>query len=222
MSKAAILQKFGARYFAPGERTVVHATADNLYHYTAYVGPHDVQVDVGDSCFYLIDADSDGKPDHAAVVRGSRVVVSPFLAVVIRGYMPPNRMVSLTERTMLPYVNGCSTRQLIHPERLGDPTLQMLDIPPHAAEQAHHIHSTVRVVYILRGQGTSVVGMEKLVESEPLIPGMVMLIEPMCPHHFETEDDHLICVPLHVWSSVGGAENNHPMFNGTHLMNQGE
>ena len=93
----------------------------------------------------------------------------------------------------------------------------MLNIPPHSAEQAHHIHSTVRVAYILSGTGRSIVGMEGKIVTEDLYPGKVCILEKMCPHHFETDDDHLVVIPLHVWSSVGAMEVNHPMFNGTHM-----
>jgi hypothetical protein len=129
---------------------------------------------------------------------------------------------SLNEGTVLPYVNGCSTRQLIYPQRIGDPTLQFLHIPAYSKEQAHHIHSTVRVVYIWKGLGDSIVGMEGKSMTTMLKPGMVCILEPMCPHHFETPHGQCIeVVPLHVFSSAGAMETQHPMFNGTYLMNQG-
>ena len=78
---------------------------------------------------------------------------------MIRGYRTENKSVELGTNTVLPYVNGCSTRQVFPPDRAGDPTLQLLKIPPHSSEQAHHIHSTVRVVYVLEGWGHSIVGM---------------------------------------------------------------
>ena len=65
------------------------------------------------------------------------------------------------------------------------------------------------------------VGMDKATVREALIPGKVCILEPMCPHHFETEDDHCVVIPFHVMSTAPGIEANHPMFAGTHLMNQG-
>ena len=47
--------------------------------------------------------------------------------------------------------------------------------------------------------------------------GKVCILDKMCPHHFETDDKPLVVIPLHVWSSVGPSETNHPMFNGTHM-----
>jgi hypothetical protein len=213
-----LLELFGARYFAKEKVGIVRAPPTELYDYTAYINHSlPVKVERGD-CAFSLHSLADGK--MAQVTRGPATIAQSPFVVVVRGYAPPDRTVSLSERTNLPYVNGCSTRQLIHPERLGDPTLQLLDIPPWTAEQAHHIHSTPRVVYIVAGRGYSVVGMDKAVVTEELLPGMVCILNPMCPHHFETEGEHLICMPLHVWSSVGGLEHNHPMWNGTHLTTQ--
>ena len=143
-------------------------------------------------------------------------------AVFIRGYAPPEKSASLRSRMTLPYVNGCSTRQIFPPERIGDPTLQLLNIPPYSSEQAHHIHSTVRVVHVLAGRGHSVVGMNDASIRTALAPGMMCILDNMCPHHFETDDSKLLVMPVHVWSTApGGLECVHPMFNGTFLMNQG-
>lgn len=60
--------------------------------------------------------------------------------------------------------------------------------------------------------------MDKQVVIEELIPGKTVILQKMCPHHFETDSEHLIVLPLHVFSSIGRAEENHPMFNGTHLI----
>jgi len=90
--------------------------------------------------------------------------------------MPADRSCSLDGLTVLPYVNGCSTKQIFAPPRPGYPTLQYLYIPAHSAEHAHHIHSTVRVVYTLSGKATSVVGMEGLTVKEKLTPGKVCIL----------------------------------------------
>jgi hypothetical protein len=73
------------------------------------------------------------------------------------------------------------------------------------------------VVLVLSGSGTSVVGMDTENIREPLYPGKVVVLHKMSPHHFETDGERLIVLPLHVWSSVGHMESNHPMYNGTHL-----
>ena len=45
--------------------------------------------------------------------------------------------------------------------------------------------------------------------------GDVLIIDKMHPHHFITEKDSLVVLPLHIFSSTG-LENNHPMMQGTH------
>lgn len=220
------MRLFGVRYTQPGESLVYRAPEDNLYDYTAYIGEHSFLLERGDSTFVLT-----RDKQTVTLLRGAgtvgngkpaRQVDSQHFAVVVRGYMPAERMMKLGTKTSLPYVNGCSTKQLFPPERLGDPTLQYLDIPPFSAEQAHHIHSTVRVVYILSGLGRSIVGMEGRQVVTELTPGMSCILEPMCPHHFDTpQGKHLVCMPAHVWSAHGAAEFNHPMFNGTYMTNQG-
>ncbi len=207
---------WGATYIEPGETRTVRPGDRDRYHYTAFVR-EDFQVEEGDSAFVLRIVD--GKVGVEVVQHGA--VACADFGVVIRGIMMERQSMIVGPATFLPYVNGCSTKQLFPPARAGDPTFQYLDIPPHSKEQAHHIHSTTRVVYILSGRGQSIVGMEGKLEVTELVPGMVCVLEPMCPHHFETpQGQHLICLPVHVWSSTP-SEFNHPMFLGTHMMDQG-
>ncbi|MBC7978491.1 MAG: hypothetical protein H7138_26190 [Myxococcales bacterium] len=211
--EAELAQVFGVRYFGSGSHAVVDARPTNLYHYRAYIGAHDVVVEAGDCVYYLGD---DGR--SAALRRGPSRVASRHLATVVRGYMPEDKSTTIHQGTTLPYVNGCSTKQLFPAERPGDPTLQLLYMPPHTTEQAHHIHSTVRVVYIASGSGASVVGLGEHVVTHKLSTGMVCVLEPMCPHHFETNSEPLLCIPLHVFSSTCRQEQDHPMLSGTHLI----
>lgn len=214
---------WGAHYFPAGAQVIYEAPETEHYHYTAHIGVHEVGVERGDSVWWLDDYGDtgQGEPSWAHVRPGPVVVSSRSLAIVMRGYKPePKSARMATKGTVLPYVNGCSTSEVFPPPRLGDPTLQRLLIPAHSAEQAHHIHSTVRIVYVLRGKGVSVVGMESPVRTD-LLPGMVCILEPMCPHHFETpQGEPIEVIPFHVFSSPPG-EGNHPMMRGTHLTNQG-
>jgi mannose-6-phosphate isomerase-like protein (cupin superfamily) len=208
-----LTEVFGVRYFEPQSRAVIEARPTNLYYYKTYVGTHEVVAEAGDCVYYL---GPDGR--SAWLRRGPIRVESNHLATLIRGYMPDDKWTAIEQGTTLPYVNACSTKQLFPPERPGDPTLQLLYMPPHTAEQAHHIHSTVRVVYVQSGRGTSVVGIGDHIVRNELVPGMVCILEPMCPHHFETGNEHLACIPLHVFSSTGRLEFDHPMKQGTHLI----
>ena len=215
-SQSILESLFGVYYFNPGEALIIKSSDDDdMYSYTAYHGSHNIEVERGDCVFY--------KEDNIAyVTRGPAFINSDEFAVVIRGYAPPDKSSSLISRMILPYVNGCSTRQLFPPERPGDPTMQLLTIPPYSSEQAHHIHSTVRVVYVLEGHGWSIVGTDAESVRKELVPGMTIVLDNMCPHHFETGDKKLLVMPVHVWSALpAGLESNHPMFNGTFMVNQG-
>lgn len=218
----ALLATFGAHYFKSDDAPVVYkARPVDSYYYETLIGQHTVTVEHGDSVWWL-EIGEDGEA-WAHARSGPVTITSERMAVVVRGYMVEDQGVRFGNKaTVLPYVNGCSTRQIMPPHRLGDPTLQHLLIPAYSAEQAHHIHSTVRVVYVLRGKGVSVVGMEGAEVKTELLPGMVCVLDPMSPHHFETPQGEAIeVVPFHVFSAVPG-ESNHAMFRGTFLMNQGE
>lgn len=212
------IELFGAHYYPPGYVGVRESAISELYSYRCYIGPQQVQVKQGDCAFY-VDEDQGGLA--AGRHRGPWEFHSPKFAVVVRGYAPDNVARRLSTGMLLPYVNGCATKQLFPPERPGDPTFQQLVIPPWSKEQAHHIHSTARVVYVAGGRGVSHVGMEGKTFRTELIPGMVCILDPMCPHHFETPSDNPVDVlPVHIWSTTPG-ETAHPMYLGTHLMNQG-
>ncbi|WP_062057936.1 hypothetical protein [Aquimarina longa] len=202
---------FGAHYFHTDISDVYESDLDQLYFFKTYIGNHKINVEKGDSIFFF-----DDQLKNAKVLKGPCLIESNHLATVIRGYMHPEASSSLRGVTTLPYVNGCSTKQIFHPIRLGDPTLQYLKMPPFSKEQEHHIHSTFRVVLILDGFGKSIVGIENNNMVTDLKPGTICILEPMCPHHFETNTEKpLIAIPLHIFSSVGSLEKNHPMFNGT-------
>ena len=202
---------FGAHYFHTDHAAIYESGTEQLYFFTAYIGQHHFSVEKGD-CVYYFNEDLD-----AAIVKsGPCQISSKHLATVIRGYMPPYAVCALAGVTTLPYINGCSTKQIFPPIRLGDPTLQCLKMPPYTKEQHHHIHSTARIVLIWKGKGKSVVGVENKHVTTELMAGTVCILEPMSPHHFETDtQEPLIAIPLHVFSAVGAMEQNHPMFNGT-------
>jgi hypothetical protein len=70
---------------------------------------------------------------------------------------------------------------------------------------------------VLSGKGRSVVGMGTHTIKEDLVPGKIVLLQKFSPHHFETDEEHLTVLPLHVFSSTS-LESNHPMFTGTHMI----
>ncbi len=206
---------YGIKYFETAAPSVFETSAEQLYHFKTFIGENVIEVEFGDCVFYFSD-----DLQTAFVKRGRCSVKSKHCATIVRGYMPPDASCSLKGTTVLPYINGCSTKQIFPPIRAGDPTLQFLLMPPHSREQLHHIHSTARVVLVLKGRGKSIVGLENSVTERELKPGTVCIFDPMCPHHFETPfSEPLIVAPLHIFSAIQNLETNHPMFNGTIKIN---
>jgi quercetin dioxygenase-like cupin family protein len=200
---------YGAYFWLEGQKAINQSRKNDLYHYTAYIGEHAIENNYGDSVIYLSEC-----KNQIHWVSHERSITSKHIAVILRGYTRGNSTTELNWHTNLPYINGCSTKQIFHPERIGDPTLQQLTIPPYTSEQKHHIHPTARVVYVLNGKGYSIVGQSNNTKETTLEAGMVCILDPMCPHHFRTEDNFLTVLPIHIFSSTA-YDNNHPMFNGT-------
>lgn len=199
--------------YSPDERVTYTSDPEHdLYQYRVFIGDRMLQTDPRSSYWYL------DETNGLAVARtgaSGMVIESKKFCVEIFGYTPEYRASSYTRGTDLPYVNGCSTKQLIPPARPGDPTLQMLLIPKGCKEQEHHIHATARVVYVLKGKGRSIVGMGATQQAYDLYEGQTLILGKMIPHHFETTYDDLVVIPMHIYSS-GREEHDHPMFNGTH------
>lgn len=199
-----------AFFFHESEAADFLADSHSLYPFAVKIGQQQFQLDQGDCCYTI-----DKKNAAAQVFSGAQEINSTSCATIIRGYNPPEATISLLGDTTLPYINGCSVKQIFPPIRSGDPTLQFLHIPPNTSEQAHHIHSTYRVAYVLSGSGRCILGSAGHTTSHILEPGTICILKPMCAHHFETDNEPLQVLPLHVFSSVGTTELNHPMFLGT-------
>lgn len=207
---SAITEKYGAYYFLNQSGLVNRSRENDLYTYEAYAGDGVIRLQRGDSMITL----SEDKSSALWIAGSDKNENYTAFAAVIRGYQCGKKAVSLNMHVNLPYINGCATRQIFAPERIGDPTLQQLTIPPFTSEQAHHIHATPRVVYVYKGRGWSIVGQDNNTDETELVEGMLCVLDPMGPHHFRTEDDFLTVLPVHVFSSTPN-EQNHPMFNGT-------
>lgn len=192
-----------------GTSEIVESTSTDLYQYKVYVGEHTINPSKYSSYWLVCD-------DTVVCYTGESTFLSKEMCVEIIGYTPEHRTSTFNRGSDLPYINGCSSKQLIPPVRPGDPTFQLLHIPAYTSEQAHHIHATPRVVYVASGSGTSIVGTKDKHSKYYLEPGDVIILGKMIPHHFETNIESLTVLPVHVFSSIGQLEFDHPMFNGTH------
>lgn len=192
-----------------GTQELFESSQQDLYQYRVYTGKHYITPNIRSSYWLVSD-------DTVVCYTGDSVFLSKEMCVEIYGYTPEHRTSTFSRGSDLPYINGCSSKQLIPPVRPGDPTFQLLHIPAYTSEQAHHIHATPRVVYIASGSGISIVGTKDKYEKYYLEPGDIIILGKMVPHHFETNSDPLTVLPVHVYSTSGQLEFDHPMFNGTH------
>lgn len=193
------------------EVSVIESGLHDLYQYRCYVKDQPVFTDKRSSYWYLNKGEVGCFTGTGDIFRGFDVCVE------ILGYTPETRTSSYSRGTDLPYLNGCSTKQLIPANRQGDPTWQLLQMAPNTTEQKHHVHSTARIVFVVSGGGKSVVGMPGAQNTYELEPGAVLILNKMEPHHFISGEKGLLVAPLHIFST-GANEFNHPMFNGTHVI----
>lgn len=190
-----------------GEKQIVEPSANDSYFYQVFCGRYEIELDKGDSIFCLSEDES-----KALAIRGPTLVQTSKFAVLIRGYMTENKTTELQKSCNLPYINGCSSRQIFSPERQGDPCWQMMFMPPKTKEQMHHVHTTARAVYVLKGKGSCVYDHGKEFEFNA---GDTIIIPKLVSHHFITDDLSLTVLPVHIFSSLGSIEFDHPMMRGT-------
>ena len=194
--------------YTKNDNQIITGHKNDLYPYSVFIGKQAVEVSPYDSLWYL-----DGDTVKTKV---NTLVKINEVGILVRGYTPFDRSCQINPWATLPYIDGCATTQLLPPIRMGDPTFQMLHMPPHSSEQAHHIHSTARIVYVYQGFGECIYGTKVKQLTMSLEEGDILVLDKMMPHHFITHEKSLVVLPMHVWSSTGQAEFNHPMFNGTH------
>lgn len=110
----------------------------------------------------------------------------------------------------LRYINGCSSTLLLPALKLGDPCFNFLHVPRHV-DQTAHTHPTLRVGYVVSGNGTVTLEDGTL----RLCAGLVFFLLPNVVHSFHTQDDELRIVIYHPDSDFGPSDEVHPMLNRT-------
>ena len=110
----------------------------------------------------------------------------------------------------LRYIDGCTDSLLLAPAVLGDPCLNHLHIPA-GTKQTRHVHPSVRVGVIVRGEGICVTPEREL----SLRPGLAFMIPADQRHSFCTAASSLDVVVYHPDSDTGPKHEDHPMLNRT-------
>jgi quercetin dioxygenase-like cupin family protein len=116
----------------------------------------------------------------------------------------------IEEKGRLAYIDGCSDSVLIHPARLGDPSFNMLTFPTNT-RQTMHIHPTVRMGVVAKGEGRCVTRNREI----PLFPGAVFILEEMEQHCFYTSDSSMTVITYHPDSESGPTDETHSMLKNT-------
>jgi hypothetical protein len=110
----------------------------------------------------------------------------------------------------LRYIDGCTDSLLLAPPVLGDPCLNHLHIPA-GTTQTKHVHPSVRVGMIVRGEGLCITPDAEL----SLRPGLAFMIPADLLHSFCTATSSLDVVVYHPDSDTGPTHEDHPMLNRT-------
>lgn len=110
----------------------------------------------------------------------------------------------------LRYIDGCTDTLLLSPPLLGDPCLNHLHIPA-GTNQTKHVHPSLRIGVIVRGEGVCITEQEEL----PLRAGLAFMIAKDVLHSFRTGVSTLDVVVYHPDSDTGPTHEDHPMLNRT-------
>lgn len=111
----------------------------------------------------------------------------------------------------LTYIDGCSDSLLVYPPRQGDPSLNHLHFPQ-MIKQTRHVHPSIRVGYVLGGEGIAHFGNHKA----RLKKGMMFLLDAQEKHSFETQEEELDIIAFHPDGDWGPTDHSHTMLNRTY------
>ncbi|MCH2045481.1 MAG: AraC family ligand binding domain-containing protein [Saprospiraceae bacterium] len=110
----------------------------------------------------------------------------------------------------LRYIDGCTDSLLIAPPIMGNPCLNLLNIPANTF-QTQHTHPSFRIGMVVKGTGVCITPKG----NSPLKPGLIFVIPEEALHSFKTEEHDLLIIAYHPDSDFGPTHENHPMINRT-------
>jgi hypothetical protein len=122
----------------------------------------------------------------------------------------------LEQSGRLMYIDGCSDSLLVYPPRLGDPSLNHLHFP-RGIDQSFHIHPSIRLGVVVKGQGIADVKTQGNIESIPLEQSTVFVLQEREEHRFRTLDSEMDVIAFHPDGDWGPTDHNHTMLNRTYI-----
>jgi hypothetical protein len=111
----------------------------------------------------------------------------------------------------LSYIDNCSDTILVYPPRYGDPSISLLSFPKNIT-QRFHIHPSIRLGVIIRGQGEA----ETPDGKYSLTPGTCFCVHEREIHRFVTTTSGLDAVSYHPDGDWGPTDQNHTLLNRTY------
>jgi len=128
------------------------------------------------------------------------------------GYRAQDVLGRIEDRGRLTYIDGCSDSLLVYPPRQGDPSLNLLYFPP-GIDQTFHVHPSIRLGCIARGQGLADL---KHTEHQLNAGDMFYLTEQEL-HRFRTKNSSMTVIAWHPDGDWGPTDHNHTMLNRTYI-----
>ena len=134
------------------------------------------------------------------------------------GYKGQNTIGGPLEDTgRLVYIDQCSDSLLVYPPRMGDPSLNLLYFPP-GIKQSYHIHPSIRLGIVVKGEGFACINENGDEKQIALIPGAMFCIEEREKHRFmTTNSSDMTVIAFHPDGDWGPTDHNHTMLNRTYL-----
>jgi quercetin dioxygenase-like cupin family protein len=139
-----------------------------------------------------------------------------FLLVEIPGINFDGCVVRHLDPTLpgdLAYIDGCSNSVIVPPGRNGEPCINYLYFPPGIFQTAH-THPSVRIGYIMEGEGFAHVGEKKKL---PLKQGDMFILEKHELHNFSTKDSSMSLLVFHPDSESGSTDEFNTMKSRTYI-----
>lgn len=112
----------------------------------------------------------------------------------------------------LSYIDGCSNTNLISPPRNGDPCVNYLYFPKNIT-QSRHTHPSVRIAYVMSGQGIASLDDQDL----ELKQGDAFILDRHVIHGFNTSNSSMSLVVFHPDSEDGPRDEFNPMKSRTYI-----
>lgn len=188
----------GACFYTPSDGLVSHLSPVNRYDYMeVYLnGVLPNRIHRGDSIILLSVVNNTAYWVDGNSYNTQELVEHDYdIGLEIRGYQCGCKSTSLEVIPAQRYRQGGAVRTLFAPERAGDPKVDLVVIPVGCRQEAG-VYPTVRVAYVLRGEGLCVLDRED--KSIEIREGSVVILDPMVLHHFYSPEEEMTIVFIHI------------------------